>query len=122
MRGRREPLGGDRRQPPFNWFLDETSMADDESDEFSLGPAFASVQPRDRGVVRAVCDLVVSRFDVPPQDVHLDSRLVEDLGMDPLDLTDLILALEEAFEIDISIAEARRVTTVKHAIECVLSK
>lgn len=97
-------------------------MPDYKSNELGTDPAFASNQTRGRHAVRAVWDLVVSRFDVPPQDVRLSSRLVEDLGMDPLDLTDLILALEEAFEIEISIAEAMQVATVKDAIECVLSR
>ena len=97
-------------------------MSDYKSNELGTDPAVASGQTRGRHVVRAAWDLVVSRFDVPPQDVRLSSRLIEDLGMDPLDLTDLILALEEAFEIEISITEAGRVATVKDAIECVLSK
>jgi len=59
------------------------------------------------------------RFEVSAKDVYLDSRFVEDLGIDIFDLPDLILALEEAFEVDISMTAAARILTVRDALRSV---
>ena len=61
---------------------------------------------RDERTVEALCIILKTRFEIPPREVHLDSRFIEDLGIDAFDLPDLILALEEVFEIDISAGHA----------------
>ncbi|HWZ87459.1 MAG TPA: phosphopantetheine-binding protein [Polyangiaceae bacterium] len=97
-------------------------MVDSKSVEFLDEPPPSATRPRDHGVVYAICSILKTRFDVPLREVHLDSRFVEDLGMDAFDLPDLILALEETFEMDISVAVAARILTVKDAVKCVLLK
>ncbi|HTA90669.1 MAG TPA: phosphopantetheine-binding protein [Polyangiaceae bacterium] len=97
-------------------------MVDSKSVEFLDKPALSSTRPHDKGVIYTICGILKTRFDVPTREVHLDSRFVEDLGLDALDLPDLILALEENFEMDISVAVAARILTVKDAVKCVLLK
>jgi acyl carrier protein len=72
--------------------------------------------------IRTICNILRTRFELPVQEVRLSSRFVEDLGMDVFDLPDLILSLEETFELDISLAVAARILTLKDAVKCVLSK
>ena len=82
----------------------------------------SSTQRRDQRAIDRICTILKTRFEVPMHAVQLTSRFVEDLGIDAFDLPDLILALEEAFEIDISIGLAARILTVKDAVACVLCK
>jgi len=42
---------------------------------------------------------------------------VEDLGADSLDIVELVMAFEEAFEIEIPDEDAEKITTVKEAID-----
>lgn len=97
-------------------------MANNDLTEFRDEPPPSSTRRRDQRVFQAICSILQTRFDIPTRDAHLESRFVEDLGIDAFDLPDLILALEEAFEIDISITVAARVLTVKDAVKCVLLK
>jgi acyl carrier protein len=97
-------------------------MVDSKSVEFLDEPPLSSTRPRDKGVIYTVCSILKTRFDIPAREVHLDSRFVEDLGLDAFDLPDLILALEETFEMDISVAVGARILTVKDAVKCVLLK
>jgi acyl carrier protein len=85
-------------------------------------PPPSSTQRRDERVVRTICGILRTRFDLPTREVSLNSRFVEDLGMDAFDLPDLILSLEEAFEMDISLGVAARILTLRDAVRCVLSK
>jgi acyl carrier protein len=95
-------------------------MGDSKSVEFLDEHAFSTTRPRNTGVIFTICSILKTRFDVPVREVHLDSRFVEDLGIDAFDLPDLLLALEETFEMDIPVAVAARILTVKDAVKCVL--
>lgn len=50
-------------------------------------------------------------------DVDMDTSIKSDLGADPTELIDLMLALEEAFDIDITDAEFAEIDTVEDAVE-----
>ena len=97
-------------------------MIDYESQTAADDPPPSSIQRRDERAVRMICSILRKRFELPAKDVSLNSRFVEDLGMAVFDLPDLILSLEETFEVDISLAVAARIMTVKDAVRCVLSK
>ena len=97
-------------------------MADHESRGATDDPPPSSVQRRDQRAVATICGILRTRFDLPAQEARLDSRFVEDLGMDIFDLPDLILSLEEAFEMDIPVAVAARILTLSDAVKCVLLK
>jgi acyl carrier protein len=57
--------------------------------------------------------------DVPIHDIALSKSLVDDLGMDSLDVADIVVQLETEFEIDISYSEADDVKTVQDVIDSV---
>jgi acyl carrier protein len=95
-------------------------MVDHKSKEVFDDPPPSSTRRRDERIVQAICIILKTRFEISPGEVHLNSRFVEDLGIDAFDLPDLILALEEVFEIDISTGHAARILTVKDAVTCVL--
>jgi acyl carrier protein len=54
--------------------------------------------------------------------VTLDASFSEDLDADSLDLVELVMALEESFDITVEESELEGVATVKQAFELVTSK
>lgn len=63
--------------------------------------------------------VVVDQLDCDPAEVKEDSKFIEDLGADSLDVVELVMALEEKFDIEIPDEEAEKITTVKSAIDYV---
>ena len=45
--------------------------------------------------------LLADRFDVKEEDITLDTKIVEDLGADSLDVVDLLMAIEDEYDISI---------------------
>lgn len=54
--------------------------------------------------------------------VHEDDDLIADLNGDALDIIELVMELEEKFNINISDDEAERIRTVSDVYDCVVSK
>ena len=65
--------------------------------------------------------IVCERLDKKVEEVTLEARFIEDLGADSLDLTELLMALEEEFNIDID-DEANQIETVADAVNYIKSK
>ncbi|MBD3793112.1 MAG: acyl carrier protein [Campylobacterales bacterium] len=63
-----------------------------------------------------VKEVVVEQLNVSPDEVKEDSKFVEDLGADSLDVVELVMALEEKFEIEIPDEDAEKIATVADAI------
>ena len=72
-------------------------------------------------VAETVKKIVVERFDRKPEEVTIDARFIEDLGADSLDLTELLMALEEEYNIDID-DEANEIRTVGEAVKYIESR
>jgi len=68
-----------------------------------------------------VRSIVAEQLGVSDEEVKTDSRFVEDLGADSLDLVELIMAMEEEFEAEIPDEEAERIQTVGDAIRYIES-
>ena len=64
----------------------------------------------------------VDVLQVEPAKVTMDARFNEDLGADSLDLVELVMALEEAFDVSVDESELEGVDTVRQAYELVTSK
>ena len=60
--------------------------------------------------------------DIKPDEVKEDSKFVEDLGADSLDVVELVMALEEKFDIEIPDDEAEKIQTVKDVMNYIESK
>ena len=69
-----------------------------------------------------VKDLVVEQLGVSADEVKPESAFVEGLGADSLDLTELIMAMEEEFHIEINGEDAQKIVTVQNAIDYIKSK
>jgi acyl carrier protein len=64
----------------------------------------------------------VEVLQVKPDQVTLDARFGDDLDADSLDLVELVMSLEEAFEITIDESELEGIETVEQAFNLITSK
>jgi acyl carrier protein len=64
-----------------------------------------------------VIDIIVEQLSVDKDKVVPSASFVDDLGADSLDLVELIMAMEEAFDIEIPDEVAEKITTVQDAID-----
>ena len=70
----------------------------------------------------ALREVAVEVLSVDPDAVVEEARFKEDLDADSLDLVELVMGLEEKFDIQVPEDELEGVTTVGHAVDLVLSK
>jgi acyl carrier protein len=68
-------------------------------------------------VEQRVKKIVAEQLGVNEADVKIESTFVDDLGADSLDTVELVMALEEAFDIEIPDEDAEKMTTVADAIK-----
>lgn len=66
-----------------------------------------------------VRDVVVEQLSVAPDAVKLESKIIEDLGADSLDVVELVMALEEKFEVEIPDSEAEKLKTIQDVVSFV---
>ena len=65
--------------------------------------------------------LICEQLGVKEEEVKDDASFVDDLGADSLDTVELVMALEEEFETEISDVEAENITTGKEAVDYILA-
>jgi len=68
-------------------------------------------------VEERVKKIVIEQLGVNENEVTNASSFVDDLGADSLDTVELVMALEEEFDCEISDEEAEKITTVKQAVD-----
>jgi len=64
-----------------------------------------------------VKQIVAEQLGVDEDQVTPDAAFMDDLGADSLDTVELVMALEEEFDVEISDEDAEKIQTVKDAIE-----
>ena len=69
-----------------------------------------------------VQNIVAEQLSVEKVQVSLESNFADDLGADSLDQVELVMALEEEFDIEISDEDAEKITTVKDAVSYITTK
>jgi len=68
-------------------------------------------------VFEKVRDIIVEQLGVDEEDVKMEASFIDDLGADSLDIVELIMAIEEEFDLEIPDKEAEKITTVGDAVE-----
>ncbi|HXX58642.1 MAG TPA: acyl carrier protein [Thermodesulfovibrionales bacterium] len=69
-----------------------------------------------------VKEIIAKQLGVNPSEVTPEASFVEDLGADSLDTVELVMAFEEAFNIEIPDEDAEKITKVKDAIDYIKNK
>ncbi len=73
-------------------------------------------------ILGKVKGVVAEKLNVGEDQVTIDAKFVEDLGADSLDQVELIMALEDEFDLKIPEEEAEKLSTVGSAIDYIVSK
>ena len=66
-----------------------------------------------------VRDVVVEQLSVAADAVKMESKIIEDLGADSLDVVELVMALEEKFDVEISDSEAEKLISIADVVNYV---
>jgi acyl carrier protein len=73
-------------------------------------------------VAEKVKEIIVDQLGVSADEVLPEAKFVDDLGADSLDLTELIMAMEEEFSVEIADEDAQKIVKVQDAIDYVSAK
>ena len=66
--------------------------------------------------------ILIEQLGVNEDEITMDSSLTDDLGADSLDLVELVMALEQEFDIEISDEDAERMKNVGDAVNFIKEK
>jgi acyl carrier protein len=69
-----------------------------------------------------VRQIICEQLGVNEADVTLDASFIEDLGADSLDIVELVMALEEEYDMEISDDEAEKIRTVQDVVNYIESQ
>lgn len=69
-----------------------------------------------------VKNIIVDRLGVEEADIKLESSFKEDLGADSLDVVELVMELEDEFDMEISDEDAEKITTVGDVVNYITSQ
>ena len=72
-------------------------------------------------IEKRVKEIIVEQLGVNESEVAPEAKFVDDLGADSLDLVELVMALEEEYNMEISDEDAEKILTVGDAIEYIQS-
>ena len=75
----------------------------------------------DEALFQRVRAIIVEQLGVDEASVTPEARFIEDLGADSLDIVELIMALEEEFDLEIPDEDAEKIATVGDAVQYIES-
>ena len=68
-------------------------------------------------IFQTMKDLVSEQFGMEPDEVTMDTSFADDLGADSLDVVDLLMSIEDEFEVEIPDEEVENIKTVGALVE-----
>ena len=76
----------------------------------------------DKSIEERVKDIIVDQLGVSADQVTSEAKFVEDLGADSLDTVELVMALEEEFDVEVPDDEAEKLQAVKDVVAFITGK
>ena len=73
-------------------------------------------------VFEKIRDIIVEQLDVEEDKVTIEASITEDLGADSLDVVDLVMSIEESFDIEIPDEEVENIKTVGDIVKFIEAK
>ncbi|MEJ5375259.1 MAG: acyl carrier protein [bacterium] len=73
-------------------------------------------------ITRRLKEIIAEQLGVSEEEIVPEASFVDDLGADSLDLVELIMALEEEFDMEISDEDAEKIQTVQDAINYIAER
>ena len=73
-------------------------------------------------VEERVRNIIVDQLAVEPEKVQLTASFIDDLGADSLDIVELVMTMEEEFDLDIPDEDAEKMKTVGDVVKYVSTK
>lgn len=67
-------------------------------------------------------DIIVEQLDVEEDAVTMEASITEDLGADSLDVVDLVMSIEESFNVEIPDEEVENIKTVGDIVKYIENK
>jgi acyl carrier protein len=67
-------------------------------------------------IEQKVKNIIADQLGVGEEEIKITSSFIEDLGADSLDIVELVMAMEEEFEVEIPDEEAENIKTVQDAV------
>ena len=67
-------------------------------------------------------DIIVEQLDVEEDAVTMEASITEDLGADSLDVVDLVMSIEESFDVEIPDEEVENIKTVGDIVKYIENK
>ena len=65
--------------------------------------------------------VIAEILNLDPEEITMESTFVDDLGADSLDVFQIIMGIEEEYDIEIPAEKAEKITTVEEAVELIKS-
>ncbi len=65
--------------------------------------------------------IIAEVLNVDPEEITPESTFMDDLGADSLDVYQIIMGIEEEFDIEVAPEKAEKITTVEEAVEMIKS-
>ena len=63
--------------------------------------------------------VIAEVLNVDPEEITMETTFTDDLGADSLDVFQIIMGIEEEFDIEIAAEEAEKISTVEEAVELI---
>ena len=76
----------------------------------------------EKSIAERVKEIIVDQLGVSADQVTMEAKFVEDLGADSLDTVELVMALEEEFDVEVPDDEAEKLQAVKDVVTFIEGK